>query len=96
MGERVDKQCICKECKREFLFTVAEQECYASRGHRHPPGRCPDCREARALRKQEQAEARALHVVTCARCGARTRVPFLPRSEKPVYCRACFLELRSK
>lgn len=96
MGERADKQCVCKDCKRPFIFTVAEQEAYAACSHCHPPGRCPECREARALHKQERADARALHPVVCAKCGARTRVPFVPRSEKPVYCRACFLEKRSR
>jgi len=96
MDQRADKRCTCKECHREFAFTAAEQEEYAARGRYHAPGRCPECREARARRKQEQGGAKASHVVTCARCGVRTRVPFVPRNDKPVYCRACFLEVRSK
>ena len=27
---------------------------------------------------------------TCAGCGAEAEVPFVPRLQKPVYCRACF------
>lgn len=26
----------------------------------------------------------------CTACGADTRVPFLPRADRPVYCRGCF------
>lgn len=26
----------------------------------------------------------------CASCGAETMVPFLPRGDRPVYCRECF------
>ena len=96
MGERADKRCACRDCGREFTFTAAEQQEFAARGHYHPPGRCPACREARAAHRRERADAHALHPVTCARCGARTRVPFVPRTEKPVYCRPCFLELRNR
>ena len=28
--------------------------------------------------------------VTCARCGAECDVPFVPRTDRPVYCRECF------
>jgi len=96
MGERADKLCVCKECKGQFTFTAAEQEQYAGRGRYHAPGRCPECREARAGRKPDQQAAAASHAVTCAKCGVRTRVPFVPRSEKPVYCRECFVEMRRK
>ncbi len=96
MGERADKPCICRDCQRQFIFSAAEQESCAARGHYHPPGRCPQCREGRAGRARERVDSRALHPVTCAKCGARTRVPFVPRTDKPVYCRACFLEMRGK
>ena len=33
---------------------------------------------------------------TCAACGAATRVPFLPRGGRPVYCRACFAQRRAR
>jgi CxxC-x17-CxxC domain-containing protein len=26
----------------------------------------------------------------CAACGSETQVPFIPRGDKPVYCRECF------
>ena len=26
----------------------------------------------------------------CASCGAETQVPFVPRGDRPVYCRACY------
>ncbi len=26
----------------------------------------------------------------CAACGAETQVPFVPRGDRPVYCRDCF------
>ena len=33
-------------------------------------------------------------VVTCAECGTECEVPFVPRSNKPVYCDDCFRESR--
>lgn len=33
---------------------------------------------------------RQLFDVVCAECGTPTQVPFLPRGDRPVYCRACF------
>jgi CxxC-x17-CxxC domain-containing protein len=31
-----------------------------------------------------------LHQTTCANCGKACEVPFLPRGNKPVYCKSCF------
>jgi CxxC-x17-CxxC domain-containing protein len=95
MDERAEKQATCKECGRVFVFTPAEQEVYAAQGRYHMPSRCPECREARARAKVERTAKRLRHPVVCAKCGARTLVPFVPRTQKPVYCRACFLEMRS-
>ena len=33
-------------------------------------------------------------IVTCADCGTECEVPFVPRSNKPVYCSDCFRESR--
>jgi CxxC-x17-CxxC domain-containing protein len=35
-----------------------------------------------------------MYPATCSNCGRSTEVPFLPRNEKPVYCRECFQERR--
>jgi CxxC-x17-CxxC domain-containing protein len=35
-------------------------------------------------------EVRTMHDATCAACGAETRVPFVPRGDRPVYCKDCF------
>jgi CxxC-x17-CxxC domain-containing protein len=37
---------------------------------------------------------RQMYPATCSNCGKPTEVPFLPRNEKPVYCRECFQERR--
>lgn len=93
MVNYVDKLLICRDCDKEFVFTVGEQEFYASKGLQHEPRRCPDCRNAR-----RQADGpghggrpqRAMHDVICNSCGRLTQVPFIPTGSRPVYCLDCF------
>jgi CxxC-x17-CxxC domain-containing protein len=33
--------------------------------------------------------------VTCSRCGNEAQVPFVPRSDRPVYCNDCFSRERA-
>jgi CxxC-x17-CxxC domain-containing protein len=40
------------------------------------------------------SEPRQMYAATCSNCGKETQVPFMPRSDKPVYCRECFAERR--
>jgi len=37
-----------------------------------------------------------LYPAVCASCGKETQVPFLPRGERPVYCRECFGQRRGR
>lgn len=41
-------------------------------------------------------EGRQTYPATCASCGAQTRVPFIPRGDRPVYCRDCFQARRGR
>jgi CxxC-x17-CxxC domain-containing protein len=41
-------------------------------------------------------EGQTLHRATCAQCGADTKVPFIPRGDRPVYCRACYNARRGR
>jgi len=38
---------------------------------------------------------REMFTATCAQCGQEARVPFQPRTDKPVYCSTCFEQQRS-
>lgn len=42
-----DKNLICKDCNKEFVFTEGEQEFYAEKGLVNEPQRCPECRKAK-------------------------------------------------
>jgi CxxC-x17-CxxC domain-containing protein len=87
-----DKSITCKECGRQFTFTVRDQQFYAEKGFQNEPQRCRDCRQAR---KGQGSAApggapRQSFEAVCAECGTTTTVPFRPRGDRPVYCRACY------
>jgi hypothetical protein len=42
-----DRPLICKDCGREFIFTVREQEFFKEKGFGNDPVRCSDCRKAK-------------------------------------------------
>ena len=95
-----DQTLVCRDCNQEFVFTVGEQEFFASRGLTNTPGRCPSCRSARranggnsrggARGGSASREPRQMYSTTCSSCGNEALVPFQPRGDKPVYCSDCF------
>jgi len=93
-----DKTLVCRDCGSEFIFSVGEQEFYASRGLENEPSRCPECRAARRRGRAGDygRPPREMHAAICAACGEETEVPFEPRSGRPVYCRECFAKLRGR
>ena len=52
--EKQDKKIICKDCGKEFIFTVGEQEFYQEKGFTNEPVRCKECREAKKVRMNEK------------------------------------------
>ncbi|GCD12465.1 zinc-ribbon domain-containing protein [Clostridium tagluense] len=42
-----DKNLVCKDCGKEFLFTEGEQAFYKEKGFENEPQRCVECRKAR-------------------------------------------------
>jgi CxxC-x17-CxxC domain-containing protein len=93
----VDKTLHCLDCGKEFVFTAGEQEFYAKKGFTNEPLRCKDCRDARKRSRETTAGApREMFDAVCTKCGAKTRVPFRPREDRPVYCQDCFREVRAQ
>ena len=91
-----DQTLRCRECGRDFLFTVGEQEFYASRGLVNTPSRCPECRSARKSAMSGGGGGggrREMFTATCSSCGREARVPFQPRGDKPVYCSDCYQQM---
>lgn len=88
-----DKTLNCRDCGKEFTFTVAEQEFHAQKGYTNSPARCPECRAER--KASRSSVGREMHATTCAGCGKEAQVPFVPRGDKPVYCSECFKSQRA-
>jgi CxxC-x17-CxxC domain-containing protein len=95
-----DQSIKCVDCGEDFLFTAGEQAFYASKGLSNAPIRCKKCREARKTQRAETGHSpraagrgggsREMHTTVCSECGAETQVPFVPVSNRPVYCRDCY------
>lgn len=51
-----DKVLICKDCNTEFVFTEGEQAFYKEKGFENEPQRCPECRRARKLARNNRSE----------------------------------------
>ena len=50
-----DKTLTCRDCGAAFTFTAGEQEFYAQKGFDNEPTRCPTCRRARKMQRNESA-----------------------------------------
>ena len=95
----------CSDCGAEFLFTVGEQEFYASRGFTNYPKRCVSCRNARRGQPRDNfgggggggfgGGQRESFPIVCSNCGVDATVPFRPRGDRPVYCSDCFSQMRN-
>lgn len=51
-----DKTIVCKDCGKEFVFTVGEQEFYKEKGFENDPVRCKECRDKRKALKNANKE----------------------------------------
>ena len=87
-----DKELVCKDCGKTFVFTAGEQEFYAEKGFQNEPQRCKECRNAK---KAASKGAREYFEATCAKCGAAAKVPFRPREDRPVYCSDCYAQMKA-
>jgi CxxC-x17-CxxC domain-containing protein len=94
-----DQTLYCRDCNEEFVFTVGEQEFYASHNLLNAPTRCPSCRAARKGQsggsRSSSREPRQMYTAICSNCGNEAQVPFQPRGDKPVYCSDCYQPQRS-
>lgn len=86
MADFQDRNLTCADCGAEFTFTASEQEFFSTKGFGDPK-RCPTCR---GKKKEMRTSTRQFTKVNCAQCGQETEVPFVPRTGRPVLCRACF------
>lgn len=86
---------VCVNCAEEFVFDPEEQKLYEQMGFASTPKRCKACRgTGRALLSAVKPE-KEMHLAICAACGKETQLPFKPKGDKPVYCKACFAARKS-
>ena len=90
MADFQDQNLTCADCGADFVFSAAEQAFYADKGF-SAPKRFGVCRDKK---KQERRSNRQFTKVTCAQCAQETEVPFVPRNDRPVLCRDCFVKER--
>ena len=98
--EDLDIECI--DCREPFVWTAGEQAFYRSKGLTNPPKRCKPCKKEKNKRLDAIEHARTTGQryrvdikAQCARCQKVTTIPFYPSQGRPVYCRACYLEMAS-
>lgn len=85
-----DQNLTCRDCGKEFTWTASEQEFYQKKGFENAPVRCPSCRVLKKSRMNDPRGQQQSHEITCAQCGRKDTVPFVPRGDRPVLCRDCF------
>ena len=91
-----DRSLTCRDCSQAFAFTAGEQDFFATKGLTNDPQRCPDCRAAAKRGRNASANgSREYHAAVCNGCGSQAMVPFLPRTDRPVYCSTCFDRVRA-
>lgn len=101
--EFADSSIVCIDCVKEFVWTAGEQDFYRDKQLQNPPKRCKDCKKAKNRRleaienSKKTGERHRIEVkADCARCSETTTVPFYPCQGRPVYCRKCYVEMRSE
>jgi CxxC-x17-CxxC domain-containing protein len=95
-----DKEILCVDCNKSFIWTAGEQIFFRDKGLQNPPKRCKICKKAKNERLDAINAAQVAGIkqrievaVFCAKCKERTTVPFYPSQGRPVFCRSCFLEM---
>ena len=56
-GTYEDRALNCRDCDAEFIFTIGEQEFYATKGWTNVPTRCEPCKQAKKARFGEDKPA---------------------------------------
>ena len=88
---RNDKPVYCSDCFRQNKPQDSGNDRYSrdDRGSRYSRDD-RNSRYSRDDRGSRDDRPRESTTVTCADCGTKCQVPFVPRNDKPVYCSDCF------
>lgn len=84
-----DITCVCRDCRKTFIFTAKQQQDFRKRGF-NSPSRCPECHARRnSRRKYSRGGDCEMYTATCSICGNEAKLPFKPTGDKPIYCTEC-------
>ncbi len=89
-----DRTLACRDCGEAFIFSAGEQRFFSEKGLTNTPQRCLSCRQS-AKRLRSEGGPRDYHAAVCGACGNQAKVPFAPRTDRPVYCSSCFDKVRA-
>ncbi len=92
-----DETIVCAQCGNEFLFSAGEKAFYKEKGLMNKPKYCRECRAAKKGVAPRPASAeREMFTAVCAECGKEAKIPFQPRTDRPIYCDECFKARRGR
>lgn len=89
----VDKTLQCKDCQNDFIFSAGEQKFFAEKDLKNLPARCPDCRQKRKVKEQDDI---AKYQIVCAQCGKKSKAPFEVDVDATFFCQHCFEIVKRK
>jgi hypothetical protein len=52
----LDRDIVCLDCGKTFVFSAREQAYYETKGYREPPRRCLPCRKERRHKPVERGK----------------------------------------
>src|SRR5438270_471901 len=81
-----DRELTCRDCGNAFVFTVGEQEFYATKGLENAPRRCPECRRAAKAGRSDGGSSRGSYSSGAAYGGGYDRAP---RQMTDAVCAQC-------
>ena len=92
----MEEKMLCAVCGAEFAFEEEEKEMYARMGFNKGPMRCKACRGTQKALESAVKPPKETYTALCDACGKETQLPFKPKGDKPVYCKACFLKQKTE
>jgi hypothetical protein len=93
-----DKELVCQDCGRKFIFTIDEQKKFGFRGW-EPPIRCQVCRRHKkildlALNENVPITDQIKFVEICDGCGRKFFTKYKREEGEKVYCDDCWKEIK--
>ena len=98
MEELKDTVEICRDCRKQFAFTIWEQKLFGQKGWVKPV-RCPVCRQRRRILKSALEDGisisdQGVHETICAKCETKFLSTLKIKQNEKEYCPNCWKEIK--